>query len=234
MQHEAALTKIKEVLSSAPVLHYFDPSKTSNIQADASQHVVGACLLQHRKPVAYASRSLSPSESNCTQIEKELLAIVFACEKFHQFIYGCTTKVQSDHKPLKTIFTKPLCSVPPRLQRMLLRLQKYDLSVKYVSGKLLHVADALSCAHATNNSNQVDDGEMEIAILQFVQHLPIADDQKEALRSATSSDRVIFLKLDGPAMLSMFFKMYVSTGMCTMNLFCREFTFHGRPTDCAS
>ena len=99
---------------------------------------------------------------------------------------------------------------------MLLRLQKYDLSVKYVSGKLLHVADTLSCAHATNNSNQVDDGEMELAILQFVQHLPLADDQKEALRSATTSDRVIFLKLDGPAMLSMFLKMYVSTEMCTM------------------
>ena len=129
------------------MLNYFDPSKTSTIQADASQHGVGACLLQQGNPVAYASRSLSPSESNYAQTEKELLAIVFACEKFHQFIYGFTTKVQSDHKPLKTIFTKPLCSVPPKLQRMLLRLQKYDLLVKYVSGKLLHVADTLSRAH---------------------------------------------------------------------------------------
>ena len=73
---------------------------------------------------------------------------------------------------------------------MLLRLQKYDLSVKYVSGKLLHVADTLSRAHATNNSNQVDDNEMELAIHQFVRHLPIANDQKEALQSATSSDSV--------------------------------------------
>ena len=178
------------MLSSAPVLNYFDPSKTSTIQADASQHGVGACLLQQGNPVAYASRSLSPSESNYAQIEKELLAIVFACEKFHQFIYGFTTKVQSDHKPLETIFTKPLCSVPPRLQRMLLRLQKYDLSVKYVSGKLLHVADTLSCAHATNYCHQVNDDDMELAIHQFIQHLPIADDQKESLRSATSSDRV--------------------------------------------
>ena len=153
LQHEAALIKIKEVLSSRPVLNYFDPSKTSTIQADASQHGVGACLLQQGKPVAYASRSLSPSESNYAQIEKELLAIVLACEKFHQFIYG-TTKVQSDHKPLETIFTKPLCSVPPRLQRMLLRLQKYDLSVKYISGKLLYVADTLSRVHATNTFTQ--------------------------------------------------------------------------------
>ena len=60
LQHNAALIKIKEVLSSAPVLNYFDPSKTSTIQADASQHGIGACLLQG-KPVAYAFRSLSPS-----------------------------------------------------------------------------------------------------------------------------------------------------------------------------
>ena len=87
---------------------------------------------------------LTSSESNYAQIEKELLAIVFACEKFHQSIYGFSTKVHSDHKPPELIFIKPLCSVPPRLQRMLLRLQKYDLSVNYVSGKLLHVADTLS------------------------------------------------------------------------------------------
>ena len=188
-QQEVALTKIKEVLSSAPVLSYFDPSKTSTIQADASKHGLGACLFQQGKLIAYASRSLSPSESNYAQIEKELLAIVFACEKFHQFIYGFTTKVQSDHKPLETIFTKPLCSVPPRLQRMLLRLQKYDLSVKYVSGKLLHVADTLSRTHAINNSHSADD-ETELAVHQFIQHLAIADAQKEALRTATSSDKV--------------------------------------------
>ena len=84
LQHKAALTKVKEVLSSMPVLSYFDPSKTSTIQADASQNGVGACLLQQGKPVVYASRSLSPSESNYAQIEKELLEIIFTCEKFHQ------------------------------------------------------------------------------------------------------------------------------------------------------
>ena len=107
-----------------------------------------ACLLQQGKPTAYASRSLTSSESNYAQIEKELLVIVFAFDKFHQFIYGFPTKVHSDHKPLESIVTKPLCSVPPRLQRMLLRLQKYDLAVKYVSGKSLHVANTLSRAHA--------------------------------------------------------------------------------------
>ena len=121
-QHDAALSKIKHVLSTVPVLSYFDPSKASTIQADASNHGLGACLLQQGKLVAYALRSLTPTEAAYAQIEKELLAIVFACQKFHQFIYGFNTKVQTDHKPLETIFNKPLCLVPPRLQRMLLRL----------------------------------------------------------------------------------------------------------------
>ena len=192
LQHEAALSKIKEVISSAPVLCYFDPSKTSTIQADASRHGLGACLLQQGKPIAYASRSLTSSESNYAQIEKELLAIVFAAEKFHQFIYGFPTNVHSDHKPLESIFTKPLCSVPPRLQRMLLRLQKYDLSVKYVSGKLLHVADTLSRAHAINDSHfSTDENDMKLAVHQFVLHIPIAEPLKEELRTTTSTDKVL-------------------------------------------
>ena len=191
-QHEVALTKIKEVISSPSVLSYFDPSKTSTIQADASKHGLGACLFQQGKPIASASRSLTSSKSNYAQIEKELLAIVFACEKFHQFINGFPTKVHSDHKPLKAIYTRPLCSVPPRLQRMLLRLQKYDLSVKYVSGKLLHVADTLSRAHATNSSHSSPhDCDMDLAVHQFVLHLPIAEQQKEELRTATSTDKVL-------------------------------------------
>ena len=74
-EQEKALTKIKEILSTTPVLSYFDPTVSSTIQADASQYGLGACLLQKGKPVAYASRSLNPAECNYAQIEKELLAI---------------------------------------------------------------------------------------------------------------------------------------------------------------
>ena len=123
LEQTRALTKVKEVLSSAPVLHYFDPTVVSTIQADASQSRLGTCLLQRGKPIVYASRSLSPAECNYAQIEKELLAVVFACHKFHQYVYGFCVKVQSDHKPLESIMLKPLHKVSPRLQRMLLKLQ---------------------------------------------------------------------------------------------------------------
>ena len=61
-----ALTKLKEILSTAPVLSYFDQTAASTIQADASQHGLGACLLHKGKPIAYVSRSLSPAEHNYT------------------------------------------------------------------------------------------------------------------------------------------------------------------------
>ena len=69
----------------------------------------------------------SPAECNYAQIEKELLAVVFACNKFHQHVYGFRTEVQSDRKPLKSIMLKPLHKVSPRLQLMLLKLQNYNL-----------------------------------------------------------------------------------------------------------
>ena len=108
-----AVEQIKQALIDAPVLKFFSPKRKSVIQADASQAGLGACILQDGHPIAYASRSLTQAERNYAQIEKELLAIVFACEKFHQFIYGFETDVQSDHKLLEAIVKKPLARASP-------------------------------------------------------------------------------------------------------------------------
>ena len=124
------------MLVSKPVLAFYDVNKAVTLQCDASQSGLGACLLQGNKPVAFASRSLSPAEKNYAQIEKELLAVVFAAEKFHQYVYGKhSVMVHSDHKPLEYIWKKPLSKTPPRLQRLMLRLQPYDLIIRYVPGK---------------------------------------------------------------------------------------------------
>jgi len=174
-----ALTKVKEVLSSAPVLHYFDPTAVSTIQADASQSGLGACLLQRGKPIAYASRSLSPAECNYAQIEKELSAVVFACNKFHQYVYGFCVKVQSDHKPLESIMLKPLHKVSPRLQRMLLKLQKYDLQLHYTKGRELYVADTLSRAYLNVPSTDTDEDDLEFAVHSLVRDLRVSDYRPE-------------------------------------------------------
>ena len=182
------MSQIKNILSTEPVLQFFNPSISSVIQADASQHGLGACLLQQGKPIAYASRSLSISERNYAQIEKELLAIVFSCTKFHQYIYGFHTKVQTDHKPLEVIFKKPLNQISPRLQRMMLCLQKYDLGVKYVKGKYLHVVDALSRAHMDDATEDIDSKEMQLLMHTLVSNLPISETRLADIRAATTQD----------------------------------------------
>ncbi|KAK2548867.1 Retrovirus-related Pol polyprotein from transposon 297 [Acropora cervicornis] len=98
--------------------------------------------------VAYASRALSSAKTRYAQIEKELLAIVFACERFETYIYGRhVVHVDSGHKPLETIVLKPLHAAPQRLQRILLRLQKYNLELRYKKGCDMFLADTLNRAY---------------------------------------------------------------------------------------
>ena len=111
-----------EVITSVDTLAYFDPSKEVTLQVDASKKGLGAVMFQDGKPVAFTSKALNACEQRYAQIEKELYAILFGCERFHHYVYGRTINVESDHKPLESVMRKPLCSAPPRLQRMLLRL----------------------------------------------------------------------------------------------------------------
>ena len=137
---------LKQAVSATPVLRYYNRKEDVTIQCDASQHGLGVALLQGGQPV---SRTLTDKEVNYAQIEAgELLVIVFACEKFDAYIYGCDcVRVQTDHKPLESISRKELCTAPKRLQRMLLRLEKYSLDVTYLKGGKMLVADTLSCAY---------------------------------------------------------------------------------------
>ena len=76
--HEEAFGKIKKLVSEAPVLRYYDPNKSLVIQCDASEKGMGAALLQEGQPLAYISRALTDTETRYAQIEKELLAVVYA------------------------------------------------------------------------------------------------------------------------------------------------------------
>ena len=129
--HDKCVEEIKEMLSTTPVLKYFDAEKETVLQCDASEQGLGACLLQEGHPIVYASRALTSAERNYAQIEKELLAIVFGVERFEQYVYGRHVKVESDHKPLEIIHKKSLVTAPKRLQRMLLKLQKFDIDIQY-------------------------------------------------------------------------------------------------------
>ena len=114
-------------------MQYYDVTKDNVLSVDASQNGLGAVLIQSGQPVAYASKALTETQKNYAQIEKEMLAIKFGCERFHQYILGKPTTVISDHKPLEGISKKPLSAAPPIL-RLLLAVQKYDITVVHKSG----------------------------------------------------------------------------------------------------
>lgn len=142
---QEAMDKLKILITSTPVLQAFDVTAEVVVQCDASKDGVGFCLLQNGKPVAYGSRSLTDAQRNYGQIEKEFLAILMACEKFHQYIYGKRITVQTDHRPLVSIMAKNLSQIHSyRLQRIKLKLMRYIIDMKYVPGKYLHIADHLS------------------------------------------------------------------------------------------
>ena len=138
--------EIKSTMTDSPALVYYDQHKPVTLQVDASKIGLGAVLIQEGKPIAYASKSLTQTEINYAQIEKEMYAIIFGCKKFHHYIYGRRIRVETDHKPLIPISKKPLHAAPPRIQRMLvqLRCRNTMLDLVYVPGKLIPVADTLS------------------------------------------------------------------------------------------
>ena len=131
--HKNAFQKTKDVICKEVTLSYFDPAAETVVQVDASSRGVGAVLLQHDKPIAFASKSLSECERRYANIEREMLAVVFGCERFHTFVYGKRFTVESDHKPLEMIHLKNLSAAPQRLQRMLLRIQPYDIGASSTS-----------------------------------------------------------------------------------------------------
>jgi hypothetical protein len=129
--HQRCFDTLKEVVTKESTLQYFDTNVTPVLQTDASLKGLGAALLQKEKPIAYASKSLADAEKRYACIERELLAIVFGVQRFHTYLYGRRFKVLTDHKPLVMILAKPLTSAPPRLQRMMLKLQGYQFDIEY-------------------------------------------------------------------------------------------------------
>ena len=190
-EHTKAMTEIKKCLTTAPVLGFYDVKGDVKITCDSSGTGVGGCLIQSGRPIAYASRSLTENEQSYAQIEKEMLAIVFCCERFYQFLYGKKVTCETDHQPLTTVFKRQFHSNPVRLQRFLLRLQRYDLSVSFTPGKNLHLADMLSRAPATRqltDTEQELENECTLLISAVIRHLNCSNNMKNKIIDETDQD----------------------------------------------
>lgn len=141
-----AFQSLKQSMAKAGTLAYFDKSAPTKIVADASPVGLGAVLLQKQQkqwtPIHYASRGLTECEQRYSQTEKEALALVWSCERLHNYIYGIRFDLETDHKPLEVIYG-PRSKPCARIERWVLRLQPYDFRVVYVPG-LQNIADPLS------------------------------------------------------------------------------------------
>ncbi|XP_061727723.1 uncharacterized protein K02A2.6-like [Cydia pomonella] len=187
--HTSAFERVKKCLMEAPTLRYYDPGEAVVVSVDASSRGLGACLLQSGRPVAFAARTLTPAETRWAQIEKELLAILFGCQKFHQFIYGHkSVLVESDHKPLEAIFRKALNDTPVRLQRMLLRLQKYSIEIKYVPGRLMYVADTLSRAPTDDACDEQTGSDIDVHVNALYDSVNFSSDKLKKIKEETDKE----------------------------------------------
>ncbi|XP_052126610.1 uncharacterized protein K02A2.6-like [Frankliniella occidentalis] len=184
--HSEAVKRIKEKVCNATALCNFDPEKPIVIQCDASQFGLGSCLMQDNKPVAYASRSLTTTEQNYAQIEKELLAIVFSCQKFQYYLYGHpNVKILTDHKPLVSIFKQALSSITSkRITRLMLKTVAYNLDVTYLPGSKKYIADALSRDYLPHTSSD------EVKMLQV--HMVTCKKYRDSIYlEATNNDKIL-------------------------------------------
>lgn len=169
------------------MLRIYDANLPLTIQTDASKSGLGSVLLQEGQPIAFASRSLTKSEEKYAQIEKELLAIVFACDKFHHFVYGREVDIQSDHKPLETLVKKELDDVSSRLQRMFLMLLRYPgIKVKYTPGKTVVIADCLSRAYQKFDGPENE--ELKYVVHTIKNRICASQHNYRIYKEATSND----------------------------------------------
>ena len=199
---ESVFQESKTDLLTSRVLVYYDSKRALKLVCDASQYGVEAVLPHvmdngEERPIAFVSRSLTKSETNYAQLEKEALALIFGVKKFHKYLYGRSFTLVTDHRPLVTILG-PTKAVPPlaaaRMQRWALILQAYSYDVEYRPGSEHCNADALSrlpCKHT-------DSPAAEVFFFSSIEELPIsAADISQATRRESVLAQVLKYTLTG-------------------------------------
>ena len=157
---------IQQEVGKKVILPYFDIRADTILQTDASQKGLGTVLLQKGVPVYFASRALTKTEKNSYQnLEREALGTIFGMEKFHYFLYGKHFVLQTDQKPLASIYRKHLVEVSPRVQRLIVRSLPYSFTCEWVPGRQLPVADALSRNISTDRALQLENQQIRLPII---------------------------------------------------------------------
>ena len=195
----AAFDAIKAEFQRKIILPYFDRNKETILQTDASKKGFGAVILQEEQPIYYASRALTSAEKNYQNLEREAQAAVWSMEKFHYFLYGRKFILQTDQKPLVSIFRKHMIDVSPRIQRITIRAWQYDFEPQHIPGRNNVISDALS--RVTPLEFQDSNAEKDILTVNFLQHSSIKEKERDEVLQETNKDKEL-----------QSLKHYISTG----------------------
>ncbi len=194
-KHEEAFQEVKNMVAEKVSLTLFDQGKPVEIWCDASPHGLGAVLLQDKGPVCCASRTLVGPEKNYPQIDMELLAVVWALERFNLFSYGRRVTLKTDHSPLTRIVKKPLAELSIRQQRLVARSLRYDFELLYQPGKFMSAPDAFSRAPIPAKREDIEfrspltpDIDVREAFILMLVDLPFSERLISLLRSGATAD----------------------------------------------
>ena len=144
-EHYDNFNRIKMKVSNMGALPYFDVNAGTTLQMDASKKGLGASIIQKGKVVCYASRALNKTEQNYQNLETKALGTIWGMEKFHFFLYGKEFTLETDQKPLVSIYKEHMIDISPRVQRLIVRSFPYlPFKVVYKKGVDIPVADAVS------------------------------------------------------------------------------------------
>ena len=179
---------------SAEVTAYNNPSAETHLIVDGSPCGVAAILNQKQKngdirPVAYASRTLTPTERRYSQTEREALAVLFGIQRFHVYLYGMQFTVYSDHKALERVFTS-VHQAPTRIQNFVLKLQPNNFTVRYLKGSD-NISDILSRTPISETDNETCDLTEKYVNYVMETSLPIALTLDELQQACETNETLI-------------------------------------------
>lgn len=195
-EQEQAFQELKRRLENTETLGYFESTAETKLITDASPVGLGAVLIQEIKGenrvICYISRSLTDTERRYSQTEKEALAIVWACERLHMYLYATDFILLTDHKPLECIYSdKSTGRASARIHRWVLRLQSYRFKVVYIPGRD-NIADSLSRLLEPKEGNpqtSTDDSDNYIRFVA-INATPNALTTKEIERASAEDEEI--------------------------------------------
>ena len=188
-----AFSRTKEEISKNITLPYFNPGRPTTLQTDASKKGLGAVILPDSRPVMFASRALTGAEKNYKNLERECLVIIWGMEKFHYFLYGKQFTLETNQKPLVSIYRKHMVEISPRIQRLIVRSFPYQpFDVQYRKGMEIPLADTLS--RVTLTPVEKDGIQLPIVAVNLItSNIPVSSTEIELICEETSKDPTLTL-----------------------------------------